>query len=524
MRILAKTILVLSIFFSFYSCTFPTYKVTSLNLDTLSDGKHFNVQAKIFKNDNSIVLFPNGFTSSENIIIGEIEKFNFSSKEKYIQKITIPFDSISAMITYEDSTKSESYFASFLLGLTGPPLTILGIYCIACPKCCFGSCPTIYSFDGNNYNLEVELFSECISKQLENNDLDLFQQNISSDTLKLKITNEAMETHYINKFEISCAEYSNNKKVFPSIENKIISFTNLFEIQKISSKNGNQISHLISKDDNNYYRTGVEKVSELKNGPYFDYIDFEIPKNATKILVKYRNTLLSTTLLYDIVIGSQGLDAINWIDKMNNDPIYASQFKTVYELFSGMKAKLITKNNEIEVGRFLDAGPLNWKYLAMEVPKNKSEINILRLEFIPDNFMIDYIAYDTTNYVDGEIEISTLTPNKILDNAGNPCPNLWEFIINDDEKYLKTEPGDAYELFYNITQKENKSKSIFIKSKGYYNEWIRGNWINEKNPIYTFNLFDINGTLRKLAESWKENHDLLEEEFFKSKISLKEGK
>ena len=108
------------------------------------------------------------------------------------------------------------------------------------------------------------------------------------------------------------------------------------------SKNGINLTDILSKDDDNFYRSGVNKVNQLRNGPVFDWVDIKVPsqKNSpTKMMMKYRNTLLSTTLLYDVVIGSQGAAGLDWTNRMNNDPVYASQFKMIYDAFSGIKIR-----------------------------------------------------------------------------------------------------------------------------------------------------------------------------------------
>ena len=81
---------------------------------------------------------------------------------------------------------------------------------------------TIYTYDGKDYTLEAELFSECISKQLENEDIDLLRQKIIGDTYKMKITNEALETHYINKFEVVVAEHPAGTELYPSVNGNLI--------------------------------------------------------------------------------------------------------------------------------------------------------------------------------------------------------------------------------------------------------------------------------------------------------------
>ena len=157
----------------FFNC-FPTYKASKIDTGNLKAGEYSDIQAKIFLKDNSIILFPDGFTVTSNFIEGEGTITDFISNTNSDKKIKLPVDSIVAITAYEETTTGGRYFASFLYGLTAAPVTFLGVYCIACPKCCFGSCPTVYLYDGYNYNLQAELFSESISRQLENKDTRYF--------------------------------------------------------------------------------------------------------------------------------------------------------------------------------------------------------------------------------------------------------------------------------------------------------------------------------------------------------------
>ncbi len=518
-------ILLLILLLIFNKC-YPTYQAARVNVDSLKTGTYSDIQAKLYKSDNTIILFPDGFSVDNKFIRGNGIITDNNTYQQRWQVIDLPLDSITAMTTYEETTSGARYFGSFLLGLTGPPLTFLGIYCIACPKCCFGSCPIVYAYNGKDYNLEAELFSECISKQLENNDIDLLREKITSDTLKLKITNEALETHYINKFEVAIAAHPKGTELYPTIDNKLLLVSEKVTPITVVDKSGNDITDLLINDDNKFYRSGVKKISELKKGPIFDWVDIKIPasKNLpTKLVLKYRNTLLSTTLLYNVVLGSQGAAGLDWTKKMNEDAVYASQFKMVYDEFSGIKIKIFNNGSWDNLGEFKDAGPLNWKYIAVNLPAYNSDTLLLRLEFIPDNFMIDYIAIDTTASPQ-DIKTKIIYPCEITDGRGNLRDSLLEYIKNDDLNYLKTEPGDSYYLNYNVPGKNNCEETALIYSKGYYNEWIRGSWINNKDARYTFNLYDIQGTLSYLADSWIENSEILEREFFHSRFSLKEEK
>ena len=96
-----------------------------------------------------------------------------------------------------------------------------------------------------------------------------------------------------------------------------------------------------------------------------------------------------------------------------------------------------------------------------------------------------------------------------------------EPIFHNDDKYLVTYPGDHYTVTYQVANSEaNEISSYFIKSKGYYIEWIRKEWINNDKPI-SFNFNDE--TLIKTAQLWLDKKEDFEQLFYDLKIPLKQS-
>lgn len=520
-------LLLLVLIFSQTGC-YHTYEASKVETDTIPHSLMFPDQAKAYLINDNIIIFRNGFSKEDDYLIGQYQIFDY--KGNFLgtgSKVSV--DSIVTITQYQETTSGGMYFASTLNIFWGAPLTALAVYCLACPKCCFGSCPTVYVPSDNGYVLQAELFSKCISRQLEENDLDKLYYSIpSSGEINLRITNEALETHYINKFNLYAVTHSKGIKIYQNNKDEFVQIKDLISSGKIFSSSGNDISELLNEDDNKYFRSDADKILELRKSPVMDFIDISTTtspgKDKIKMLIKYRNTLLTTTLLYDVVIGSQGINALEWTQKMNEDRIYAMQFKAVYDMFSGIFVEVNKNNTWIEIGKFQDAGPINWKYSVVEIPvENDGGIVEARLKFIPDNVMIDYIAFDTTDSNEN-FTVEKINPLRITDYTNQKRNDISEFINEDDNRYLITIPGDCYFFHYDFKKPSDKETSLFIESKGYYNEWIRGNWIKEKNTLYSFNLFDIQGTLNKLVDSWLENKDLLEQEFFNSRIPLREAK
>lgn len=525
--IMLINLLLLVLIFSQSGC-YHTYEASKVETDTISHSVMFPVQAKAYLINDNIIIFRNGFSKEDNYLIGQYEIFDY--KGNFLgtgSKVSV--DSIVTITQYQETTSGGMYFASALKNIFwGAPLTALAVYCLVCPKCCFGSCPTVYVPSDNGYVLQAELFSKCISRQLEENDLDKLYYSIpSSGEIILKITNEALETHYINKLNLYAVTHSKGIRVYQNNKDEFVQIKDLFPSEKILSSSGNDISELLNEDDNKYFRSDADKILELRKSPVMDFIDISTStspgKDRIKMLIKYRNTLLTTTLLYDVVIGSQGINALEWTQKMNEDRTYAMQFKAVYDMFSGIFVEVNKNNSWIEIGKFQDAGPINWKYSVAQIPVNYDGTVKVRLKFIPDNIMIDYIAFDTTDSNEN-FTVEKINPSIITDCTNQERNDISDFINEDDNLYLITNPGDCYFINFNFNKSSDKETSLFIESKGYYNEWIRGNWIKEKSVHYTFNLFDIQGTLKRLVDSWLENKDLLEQEFFNSRIPLREAK
>lgn len=516
---------------SISACSYNNLQPSEVNIEYGGSNFVISTASKCHVIDGSVIVYPDGFSVKGNIIHGYGVRVNFTEKNNSFsneKKIVnrFPLDSIVAVTTYTDYTGGRD-IANGTLGFLGILLSGVTVFCIGCPKCCFGSCPTIYTFNNSQANLETELFSSSISRMLEADDLDKITQKIPDDGIyKLKITNEALETHYIDKFNLILTEHPLGTEIYPNTVGGMTLFKNPVSIDKATNSKGEDITDEVRNADTVYYRSGVKMTGELREGPKFDWAEITsaVPENAdnAKILVRYRNTLLSTVLFYDVVLGSQGIRAVDWIDKMNNNASYASDFKMIYDNFSGMGFEINTNGVWISAGKFPDAGPICWKYTAAEISLSGAKEIKFRLKFIPDNFMIDYIGVEYGSAEDNQINIQNLTPVKINNLTGDSAINTLRILENADKNYLITNPGDSYSFVYKITKRNDVRQSLMISSKGYYNEWIRGSWIKADSSVKRFNLYNVRENLILIAESWELNKELLESEFFKTRISVKE--
>lgn len=523
----SKYIVLLLSFFLF--CCFPNKKVTLIDHSSLSQITKIEAPTKVFLFDASVVLYKNGFDIKDGTLTGPGEIQSVKGKMRKSNLIKVPVDSVAALTYYGTESTGGSAFASFLLGLYGGFLTPLSVYCLACPKCCFGSCPTIYTYDGKNYHLEAELFSYSISRYFQESDLDKLSNpiNIKND-YRLRISNEALETHYIDQFSLLEIKHPTGTDVYPSPSGDIICTGELSPPIKVTNLKGEDITDLVNKRDDKVYRSGDELIEKISQGVTKDMINLELylPDDTKEInlVLKIRNTLLTTILFYDLVLASQGFEAIEWTEKMQNNYVYAQLFNELYKSYAGILIKTLKQGSWKIQSKIGDIGPIAWKEIALRIPVEvEQNTTSIRLEFFPDNFMIDYIAYDINNKLNHPHQINKLYPHTIVDDHNNPRDELSKILEEQDDNFLITNPGESYYLSYSLKSGDSNNTSVFVQSKGYYIEWIRGNWLVDKNfEKYKFNLFDIDKTLLQLQNSWLENRLLIEDNFFETRIPLKE--
>ncbi len=518
---------------------FPHTEIRALDKENLKPEFAVTAPAKVYLTDGTIVVFRLGFKVEGDQVVGmgavypptlsvgaaEKKKIALPSAQK------IPLIRVAAANTYLDSRETASDIGSFILGLSGLGLWGGSIYCLACPKCCFGSCPTVYDDSSGKPVFEAELFSYSVSKLLEAADIDVLDSPYPANgVLRLRVTNEAMETHYINHLAVEVIEHPVGTSVYASPGLGTLPVGLTVPPDAAATVRGEDILDKLRTSDESFFRSGDGPVKAVSKEAAFD--SFEVVKKVAptkpnvRMTIRYRNTLLTTILFYDIVLASQGLQALDWTARMNSDRVYASQFLAVYKFFSGIRIQEWNDGRWQPVAQLPDAGPLNWKTMAVDVPVPATGEIRLRLQFFPDNFMIDAIGFDLAPPAVETISRLRVAPSSIWDHAFRPRPEYGSLIENDDGAYLITEPGDYFILDYQLPtapEKSERARSLTIASKGYYLEWIRGSWVRNAPTAAPFRLSDLAPTIHRLAESWLRDRELLEREFFRARIPLKKS-
>jgi hypothetical protein len=94
-----------------------------------------------------------------------------------------------------------------------------------------------------------------------------------------------------------------------------------------------------------------------------------------------------------------------------------------------------------------------------------------------------------------------------------------------DKAYFITFPGDEYRLSFDLPPiSPNQTRSYFMRSRGYYIEWLRQGWIARAASAAPEPVFEM-GTpvLQRTAQEWLARRSAFETEFFTSRVGARKG-
>jgi hypothetical protein len=514
---------------------FPDRRATMIDKNNLRGITQSETPTKVFLADASVVLFPKGYTLRHDTLEGLGHRLlatstvrEVAAEQLPLKRMSIPIDSALALTYFQGVTTTGRALASVLLGVTGGVLTPTALYCLSNPKACFGSCPTVYTSDGENWNYEAELFSYSVSTLLESRDLDRIAQPVPSDgRLNVRIANEALESHFINLFRLVAVRHPQGTQVFPTTDGEVVAVRELHPPVSVQNSEGVDVLPHVGGWDDDPYRSDTAMVRQVETGRTSDWIDLRVraPENARSVtmVLRLKNTLLSTVLFYGVVLGSQGIQAIEWTQRMNTDPLYASQFRAVYSAFSGIRIQALRHGSWDPVASIHDVGPVGWKSVAARIPLEGERDLTVRLEFFPDNIMIDYVGFAFQGDEAIPVSAAEVEPVGLYDRGGAARPDVLSLIKCDDGTYLETDPGDTYRITYDIAPAGNEATTLFVRSKGYYTEWVRGEWVRTVPGRYRFDLFHVDATMKELSAMWLRDKTAMESQFFRNRIPVVEG-
>lgn len=336
-----------------------------------------------------------------------------------------------------------------------------------------GSCPYIYSWDGNNYKLEGEAFGTALGKALETQTFVVLKDLKSSrNRLKLKLSNERPETHFFNNIKLVAVETGNDETVYADNHNSLCIVKKHKKILKAFDRNNVEITDLLINDDNHYWKSDLSSATTEAN--FEDKIIVELKNidqvDSISLMVSALNSEISS-VVFSYLQKTLGDEFANFTKAAETDP----------DIIDILKKTLNRSALKIDIW-----DGTNWKYADLIYPEaNTIKFKkLVRLPVIETNNCImkirlrclsDVWKIDALNFDDSPTDKSILVQPQLLFYKSDAQSDS-SSILNKDDNYVKLLPGQSINLEYeNVSAPTDKKITYALNVGGYLYEWLIDN-------------------------------------------------
>lgn len=508
----------------FFSCKYyvddnfrATYQDVNEVIYNESNNSFFKVH---LKNGDVSVMESWEVNSSKDTLLGTGQLFNYNRKQIKAGSMRFSLDEIAIIETnqFEELKSKDTGRIIALSILTAANIAIVA-YCAINPKACFGSCPTFY-VEGNNslHTANAEGFSSSIAPILEMKDLDALQHSSPAGAFYLTMKNEAMETHVVNEVYIEAVPKNQGEKIYADRNDNYYRCRGLISPDKAIVEEKDVLEKIKRIDELEYF--SVTDSLDLFSKEEI-YLSFEKGLDTEAgLVINFRQTLLSTFLLYS-ALSYMGNDFGEIFARIETSDRTKKYFSKPYQELGGIKVFIRNLEKEwVLVEEVRETGPIakNLNIVPLPAFKNESPVEI-KLELTRGLWRIDHVAL--TQITDQVVPVK-IAVSEIRSINGQTCDV--QDILFDDQKSLISLPGDEFKLKFELPEvPDGKEYELFLSSKGYYLEWIRQEWLEEKDVARLRKMVSLDKkTWRELAIEFKSMEHEMEDVFWNSKYSTTE--
>lgn len=473
---------------------------------------------KAHLNDGGIVLFSESWSvdNQQETVTGNGQHFDFNRRFIRDGQMTVSLDSV---VIFETNKIPGNNDQSRITALTvlGGLNTALGIYCLAVPKACFGSCPTFYLEDDVDFHhARAEGFSNAIAPGLEYTDIDgLNIQTPTAGTFSLIMKNEAYETHNVRSLKLLAAPRGSGQRVYHTSGDRFFAGQQIIEPVNAWTDSAD-ITELLKKDDQSEYFSQADP-GDLRSTEEI-FLEFENPGfgQPLGLAAGFRQTLMTTYLLYNAFdhMGNLYGDMLAAVSTADDDA--PSIADVLYEQLGGITVFLWNSHDQEWVcqGTWYETGPIAINHQLKLLDDVDADDHIrIKLKMNRGMWRLDYLHLTEImeEVVPMEIPVAQVSANEKQDE------DLLQIML-DGDAYLVSQPGDIYRFEFELPP-DHDDYELFLSARGFYMVWGREEWQDEKDLYSLYQMrYHPGRYLKKHAQAYKEYEKVMEEAFWGSRV------
>jgi hypothetical protein len=379
--------------------------------------------------------------------------------------------------------------------------------CLTHPKSCFGSCPTFYV--GGDPAVAAEAFSASVAPALEARDVDaLFRARPVGRTVRLRLTNEALETHVIREADLLVAPRPRGGRVLATAEGQLVEATDLRPPVGCRAAEGDCRAAVSAPDEQERASPADER--DLATRETIE-LAFAPGSGRLGLVIEARQTFITTFLFYQ-ALAYTGRQAGAILAALGRDAGLRGRAAGFYHLLGDIEVEVPDGwGGWTRAGAFAETGPIARDVQVVPLPPGASADRV-RLRLTRGHWRLGYLALAQLGAPVAPVRVR---PTAIHTKVGGARAAAdW---VAGRRPALVTGPGDEHEIEYTLPE-EAEHLELFLAARGYYLEWIRESWLAEESSWRTAALL-VNpaGALRDLAPAYKRIEPDFERLFWSSR-------
>ena len=467
--------------------------------------------------DLSMVFYRRGVTATADSLIGEGEWYG-PSMELLGPHNRLPLDSVIGFEALAGGrVEPFSTIVVSAIATAGTAFASILLF-----KALFGSCPTIYSSDGDGFRLEAEGFSYSISPLAEARDVDVLRGAALHDgAVELEVRNEALETHFINQLELLAVDTRPGEDALPDTGGRPLAFRPAAAVISAIDRMGRDVTDVLAHGDGQAFATDSALIREAAHGDPFDQIFLELPPlsgvDEVGLVLRLRNSLLTTLLFYDVMLAPAGLEAVDWLAKGTASIGPALEIASWIREYLGLRIEVEEGSGEFRtVARLSDVGPIAWEEVVVPVPVHAEAATRIRLSFLADSWRIDRVGLAADLR---EPRVTAVPVHSVVGSDQVLAPDARLALSGADDRYLETRPGHRFTVRFVPPVTAERPSTFLLASQGYYTEWIRRDWVRQVTEPRIFR--PSRATVTELLTRWSKEKEPLQEAFYSTRIPVR---
>lgn len=514
-RLLARAVvppLILAIL-SIPACVILVGKAEVASVDT-STPVTLTTPVKAHLRDGSTILYRRGVTVAAESLTGPGTRYGLTLADS-ASVTSVAIADVAGMESFRRVNNAASSMTLSVLGTAA-----LGALGAAIAVAIFGSCPTVYSDSAGHQLLEAEGFSYSIAPLFEARDVDRLRALPDArGQVRLEVRNEAAETHFLNQLELLDVDHLPGETVVPDPEGRPVAAQSVAALASVLDRAGRDVSPLLAAADGMLFASDTGRVRSATPGDLHDDLTFTlpaVPADSALVLLRLRNSLLTTVLFYDVMIRAQGARALDWMGADLADLGSVVELGRWYRREMGIRVEVERAGAWTEVAWIRDVGPIAFEEVGIVVPVTPGVPTRVRLVFPADSWRIDALGAGSGLRRPAYRRVPLAAA---LGRDGADIPAVRERLDAPDGSYLETRPGQFFTAVFETGPAPAGTRTLLLATQGYYTEWLRPAWLR---PTEAPSRFVPDSTaLGQALALWRVSRDSLERQFESTKIPVR---